>query len=67
MEMQGNLIEGHRKNNYLKKIINKKILNNWLVANSVHNLDLFQYFFGKIQTIKVNTNNIEILKIFQLQ
>jgi len=46
------LIEGHEKYNFLKKIINKKILNNWLVANSVHNLDLFQYFFGKIKTIK---------------
>lgn len=53
------LIEGHERFWKIDKKRNKKILNNWIYANSSHTIDLLRFFageFNKIYSFKKSVN-----------
>ncbi len=55
---KGILIEGHERIWLInKRKKNKKVLNNWIYANSIHTIDLLRYFGGEIKKIKGFSNN----------
>ena len=41
-------IEGHERSWLLKKKVNKKILQRWIFANSIHTIDLLNFFCGDL-------------------
>ena len=54
-KLLGVSIEGHERFWKLKKFKNKKILDSWVYANSIHTIDLLRFFGG------------EILKVFSVK
>jgi len=59
-QLLGVSIEGHER---FWKISSKKqpkeILDNWIIANSTHTIDLIRFFGGEINNIRTFTNNIK--------
>lgn len=60
---RGFLIEGHEHLYKLKKIIKNNLLRDWLYANSIHTINLIDFFtLGKKYKYKHITNNIKTEK-----
>ena len=64
--IKGFLIEGHERFWKVKKNRNKKVLNNWIYANSIHTIDLIRYFGGDIKKFKSFSNNNGLYKNFSI-
>ncbi len=47
----GILIEGHEKFWQIKKIINQKLIDKWIYANSSHTIDLLRFFGGEFNQV----------------
>ena len=46
--LMGVVIEGHERLWQLRNKIDKKILDNWVYANSIHTIDLIRFFGGEV-------------------
>ena len=53
----GILIEGHEKFWKIKKIINQKLIDKWIYANSSHTIDLLRFFGGEFQKVHTLKNS----------
>lgn len=57
---KGFIIEGHEKINKIKKIIKSNILDKWLFANSIHTINLINFFtLGQDYKLLMHTNNLK--------
>lgn len=60
---RGFLIEGHEHLYKLRKIIKHKLLKDWLYANSIHTINLIDFFtLGKKYKVNYITNNFKLEK-----
>ncbi len=56
-KLQGALIEGHERFWKIENKKNKKIIDNWIYANSCHTVDLIRFFGGEYKELYSVKNN----------
>ena len=64
--LKGFVVEGHERFWKIKNKRNRKIIKNWIYANSIHTLDLLRFFGGEIKSFKTFSNHNGYSKNFTI-